>query len=200
MNTYRAKFPGPLGEKNSPYGVKWGLISGGGLFLGLTKYKPMITVSSRFCGPPTSGNGGYSCGMVDKQTDYVSEVTLRKPIPLDREMDVQKDGDQLRLMAGEELIATARPSSLDDFEVPPYLDFADALKSSKNFLGYQERPAFPTCFVCGIDRAEGDGLRIFAGASEQESPDQRRSGCSAVAPAAVAAPGKWTEVVAGDTG
>lgn len=129
----------------------------------------MIKVSSRFCGPPTSGNGGYSCGLLDQQTDYLSEVTLRKPIPLDREMEVRQEADQFQLLAGEELIATARPGTLDDLEVPPYLDFADALESSKNFLGYQERPAFPTCFVCGLDRAEGDGLRIFAGASSRES-------------------------------
>lgn len=127
-----------------------------------------ITVSHRFCGPPTSGNGGYSCGMLDKHTDYLSEVTLRKPIPLDVEMEVVEEEGQLKMMAGEELIATVRPGTLD-LEVPPAPDFAVATASSKTFVGYQEKPAFPTCFVCGVDRETGDGLRVFAGATPVEN-------------------------------
>jgi hypothetical protein len=33
---------------------------------------------------------------------------------------------------------------------------------SKNYQGFHGH-AFPTCFACGPDRHEGDGLRIFAG-------------------------------------
>lgn len=127
----------------------------------------MLTVSSRFCGPPTSGNGGYSCGLLDRQTDYISEVTLRQPIPLDREMRLDTLAEnQLQLLAGEELIATVRPATLD-MELPPPVSFAAAKKSSEAFIGFQDKPAFPTCFVCGVDRAKGDGLRVFAGDANQ---------------------------------
>ncbi len=121
-----------------------------------------ITISQRFCGPPTSGNGGYSCGLLVQQTDYLAEVTLRRPIPLDSSLRVEHDPPQLRLWEGEELIAEARPGELElDVPAPPSLDLAT--EAAQGYIGLKEEQAFPTCFVCGPDRAAGDGLRIFAG-------------------------------------
>lgn len=123
-----------------------------------------MIIPSHFHGPPTSGNGGYTCGLLADQTDFISEVTLRQPIPLDATMEVRREGDQLSLLLGNELIATVRPGQLDDLELPPTPpDFATAVAASKNYLGLREKLAFTTCFVCGTDRADDQGLHIYTG-------------------------------------
>ena len=45
-----------------------------------------MIVPGRFNGPPDSGNGGYTCGLVAGLLGEVAEVTLRLPPPLDREL------------------------------------------------------------------------------------------------------------------
>lgn len=119
-----------------------------------------ITISKKFCGPPDSGNGGYVCGMLDRHTDFLSEVTLRKPIPLDRKMELAQEGNTLALMDGEEMIAYVKPG---DFymQVPEPPTFEEAQEASKNYAGFNGRHAFPGCFVCGPDHKQG--LHIFAG-------------------------------------
>jgi hypothetical protein len=58
-------------------------------------------------------------------------------------------------------VADAAPAELA--LVPPEpVDPASAERAAARYPGF-ERHAFPTCFVCGPDRREGDGLRIFAG-------------------------------------
>lgn len=52
--------------------------------------------------------------------------------------------------------------------VPGPVDFDQAVGASRRFPWYEGHP-FPTCFVCGPDREEGDGLRIHPGAV----PDRR---------------------------
>ncbi|MEL6671028.1 MAG: hotdog fold domain-containing protein [Bacteroidota bacterium] len=121
-----------------------------------------IVIDKRFCGPPNSGNGGYVCGMVDRQTPYQSEVTLRKPPPLDLEMKVQWADNQVQVVREETLIAAAREGAFS-LEAPAIPSFKEAREASKDYLKFQDKHSFPTCFVCGPDRKEGDGLRIFPG-------------------------------------
>ena len=49
-----------------------------------------IVIDSRFCGPKTSGNGGYSAGLIAKDFEATIgkavKVTLRSPPPLDEEI------------------------------------------------------------------------------------------------------------------
>ena len=45
-----------------------------------------IVIARRFCGPPDSGNGGYSSGLIANAISQNAECTLRKPIPIEREM------------------------------------------------------------------------------------------------------------------
>jgi hypothetical protein len=133
-----------------------------------------IRIASRFCGPPDSGNGGYSAGLLAAQLSGVVEVTLRCPPPLETDLRVQREPEAVNLLDGERLVAEARPTSLElDIPEPPSHEHATAL--SRHYVGHR-RHHFPTCFVCGPARAVGDGLRIFPGA---EQPGQ-----------AVAAP--WT--------
>jgi hypothetical protein len=64
-------------------------------------------------------------------------------------------------MHGDTLVAEARPGRPEiDTPEPPGL--AAASRASEAYPGFRDHP-FPTCFGCGPERAEGDGLRIFPG-------------------------------------
>ena len=121
-----------------------------------------IIIDRRFRGPPSSGNGGYVAGLVAKAiggSDCV--VTLRAPPPLETALTLQSDGSGARLMAGETLIAAAIPAELE-IEVPPPPSGEAAARAQARFSGFEQH-VFPGCFVCGPERREGDGLRIFPG-------------------------------------
>ncbi|SDK20103.1 hypothetical protein SAMN05421823_102126 [Catalinimonas alkaloidigena] len=123
-------------------------------------------IGARFCGPPQSANGGYTCGRLDHLTPYVSEVTLRKPPPLQTALSVAWEGDQLHLLDGETLIATCRPGAVE-IAAPAPPTFAEAEAAAQHYLGLRQENPFPTCFVCGVQRDAGDGLHIFAGATDR---------------------------------
>lgn len=122
---------------------------------------PTITIDPKYCGPPNSGNGGYVSGRLSSFVDGIAEVTLRKPPPLSQPMEVVRDAERARLMVGDLLIAEALPSEID-LNPPSPPKWGEAEEAIQRFEGF-EYHAFPSCFVCGPQRAEGDGLRIFPG-------------------------------------
>lgn len=122
-----------------------------------------ISIPRRFCGPPTSGNGGYTAGLLARHIDGPAEVTLRKPPPLERLLRVETDSAGARLMDGDALVAAARPTTLTVDPLPAVpLTAATEASATSPFLDTTVHP-FPSCFVCGPERDNGDGLRIFAG-------------------------------------
>ncbi|SMC89479.1 hypothetical protein [Lentzea albidocapillata] len=109
-----------------------------------------VTVASRFNGPPGMGNGGYSAGLLAAHVDARTvSVRLRKPVPLDRELQV-RDG---QLLDGDVVIASAEPAALD-LEVPAAPTLDEALKASAK-VPWRDRHPFPTCFGCGPGREDG---------------------------------------------
>ena len=56
----------------------------------------------------------------------------------------------------------ARPASVD-IELPAPVSVEDAIAAEEGSAFLDESHPFPTCFACGPERAEGDGLRLFAG-------------------------------------
>lgn len=133
-----------------------------------------LTIASRFCGPPSSGNGGYTSGLLAARLPVthrypVIEAVLRQPPPLDVPLKVEyvddgNDTEAAVLLMGGSRIAEARLVDMDleaVDQVPP----AQAKDAQAGFRGLTSHP-FPSCFVCGTDRAEGDGLRIFPGPVE----------------------------------
>lgn len=116
---------------------------------------------ARFRGPDASVNGGYLCGLLAGYLSGPVTVTLRKPPPLDTPMTVGSAGEGVHLRHGETLIAEAL-STQDSFEVP-YTISATEARVAEGRSEYYEKPLYPHCFVCGTERAEGDGLRVFAG-------------------------------------
>lgn len=126
-----------------------------------------LHVDGRFCGPPNSGNGGYSAGRLAaylRPSDGEAvEVTLRAPVPLGRDLEVRVEGDSASMLDDTRLIASARVVS-HVLDVPDSVRFDVAAQVVRDapLRGFVDDHPFPGCFVCGPDRDPGDGLRLFA--------------------------------------
>ena len=119
-----------------------------------------ILLEERFNGPPGSANGGYACGRIAQAVGEPAEVTLRVPPPLGRPLAIAPRTGGAEVRDGDVLVAEAVPAEVSlDAPAPP--SFEQAERAAAAYPGF-ERHAFPTCFVCGPRRREGDGLRIFA--------------------------------------
>jgi hypothetical protein len=119
-----------------------------------------LTIPAFFNGPPTTGNGGYTCGRVAQLLGgEVVEVSLRSPPPLDTPLSVGRDGERLTVRDGETLVAVAAPSELlvDVPDPVPDREIAAAENSGREH--WARGHPFPTCVVCGPARE--DGLGIF---------------------------------------
>ncbi len=127
--------------------------------------KPAIRIDGRFCGPPNSGNGGYVCGCLAKHMNSsATAIRLRVPPPLATALEVRSSETGVTLFDGDVVVAEARPVELSiDTPRPPSFD--EAKTASQGYPGFTSH-WFPSCFVCGPDRDEGDGLRIFPGPIE----------------------------------
>jgi hypothetical protein len=125
----------------------------------------MITIARRFCGPVESANGGYACGVAAAQLPAgpgTIEVTLRSPWPLETPVDVERADDRAIIRDRGQLVAEVVRTAIT-LEPPAPVSFDDATAASRGYPWFEGHP-FPRCFVCGPERAAGDGLRIFPGA------------------------------------
>ncbi|KOV88324.1 hypothetical protein [Nocardia sp. NRRL S-836] len=114
-----------------------------------------VTIGSRFNGPPGTGNGGYVCGRLAAHVGAGPvSVRLRKPVPLDREMQV-RDGE---LLDGDVVIASAQPAALD-LAVPPAPTLEEARAAAAK-VPWRDNHPFPTCFGCGPGRDDGIGALL----------------------------------------
>lgn len=121
-----------------------------------------VTIARRYRGPRTSGNGGYSAGLLARAVAAPAvEVTLRRPPPLETPLEVRHDAGRTVLLHGESLVAEARPAE-PGVEAPPAPSWDEALAAGSRLVGWGA-PDFEECFVCGA-RPEDDGLGIRAGA------------------------------------
>ncbi|WP_436776791.1 hypothetical protein [Yinghuangia sp. YIM S09857] len=145
----------------------------------------VLSVSARFNGPPESGNGGYVSGLLAERLTGLlaarsperpgggcATVTLRQPPPLEHALKLVGPtsggaAGGLGLYDGDALVAeavAAEEALVEAFEPVDPVSFDLATESSAAFFpGRGAGNPYPTCFVCGTDRAEGDGLRLFPG-------------------------------------
>src|SRR5207253_6971169 len=90
-----------------------------------------MRIDRRFAGPPTSANGGVTCGLLAAHVDApVVEVTLRRPPPLDVDMRME-DGS---LYDEDVLVATARPGTID-LEPHPAVTVEQARAAAPSYAG-----------------------------------------------------------------
>ena len=120
-----------------------------------------VRVESRFHGPPNSGNGGYTCGVLASRLGGPATVRLKIPPPLDTPLTIEHASEQLRLLHGDQLVAEARAGA-DTPEPPAPPSFEEATAAARTYEGFTHH-WFPSCFVCGPRRDAGEGLRIFPG-------------------------------------
>jgi hypothetical protein len=123
-----------------------------------------VIIPRRYNGPPDSANGGYTCGLVAGLLGGTAEVTLRRPPPLERELEValELDGTEVELRDGDAVVAEGRIVEWE-LEVPEPVSVEEAEAASRRYPGF-EAHAYETCFTCGP--ARDDGLGVFAGPVE----------------------------------
>ena len=125
-----------------------------------------LAIPARFNGPPDSGHGGYSAGLAASLVEGPAEVALRAPPPLETPFGVdRRDDGSVALLDGDRVVLEARGATVDvDVPEPVSVGQAEAAEEGSPFL--DDTHPFPTCFACGPERVEGDGLRLFAGRVE----------------------------------
>ncbi|RPF28419.1 hypothetical protein [Georgenia muralis] len=173
-----------------------------------------LLVPHRFRGPTTSGNGGYTAGVLAARLGAdvgAVTVTLRLPPPLETPMVVQPVGDGLHdgvtlrdgvtLHHGDDLVAEATRATVTDLVTVPPVGPEQAAEASSTYAGLRRHP-FPECFVCGTARGE-DAMGLRPGRI-----DHGRTACVwTVAPdlagraelvwAALDCPGGWAAPIEG---
>jgi hypothetical protein len=149
----------------------------------MTEQSDELHIPRRFRGPPTSGNGGYVCGLVAEWIDGPAEVRLLAPIPLETPLHRRREDSEVTLSDAAGVYARGR--SLEEsigLDVPPPPDDVELEAAALAFPGEGGHP-IPGCFVCGTERAPGDGLCIYAGESPHRdvavaewTPDEELAG------------------------
>lgn len=143
---------------------------------------PSIRVPARFNGPPSSGQGGYSAGMLAAYLDGPAAVSIRRPVPLGEELEVRVERGQADLRgdaeraggidhiaaraydpAGELVMEAVASPPLARWDTPP-VDLEEARAALARFVPPAEG-VFDHCFVCGRARPD-DGFDILLGPVE----------------------------------
>jgi hypothetical protein len=121
-----------------------------------------VVIERRFNGPPDSGQGGYSCGLVAERIGGTASVSLRRPPPLERPLGVRHgDGGAVALMDGDEVVAEGAPAELE-LDVPEPVPMAEAQRAAGH-SPWAGRHPFPTCFGCGPDRSQDEAIAVIMG-------------------------------------
>jgi len=134
-----------------------------------------ITIPARYCGPASSGNGGWTAGSLAQAmrstTRHLGPITVRlsAPPPLDRTLDIElaapPDGrdvaETATLLADGAPIATATAAAALGRDPVPFVEPDRAAATAMTYP--TELHPFPHCFVCGPARRPGDGMRLTPG-------------------------------------
>jgi hypothetical protein len=119
-----------------------------------------VTIERRYRGPLESANGGYAAGLLGSRLGLAAAVTLRLPPPLERPLEVRREGERLLLVDGDRLVAEAAPGDPAlEAPTPPAPEEAAAASEGVGAFG---PPQFAECFVCGV-RDDGSGLGLHPG-------------------------------------
>ena len=123
-----------------------------------------LSIPQRFHGPTRSGNGGWAAGALAERLGNPSAavtVALRLPPPLETPLAVEEGETGVAATLDGRTVAEARIAAAE-LEPVAAVTGAEAADARTRYPGFAKHP-FPTCFACGPDRAEGDGLHIFPG-------------------------------------
>lgn len=116
------------------------------------------------------GNGGYAAGLFARGVGQPVTVRLLKPVPLDTPLTIHARGAEGWTLESDGVaIASARAAQPDPALVVPAPPTPSEAAACAARYAAGHRSPYARCFVCGVERAEGDGLAIFAGAVEGRS-------------------------------
>lgn len=128
-----------------------------------------FTLSRRYRGPVVEGrhrgHGGYFCGRVAQLVPGLPALSIRAPIPLERELTIRVSLSRVTVLDGSLEIANSEvrgaplPVTIPD---PISISPDEAREAGTRFPGFTRR-VVPEWFGCGDVRARGDGLRVFTG-------------------------------------
>jgi hypothetical protein len=123
-----------------------------------------VVIDRRFRGPPDSGQGGYTCGLLAECVEGSSAaVRLHVPPPLERPLDISSAEDgTVELRDGDRLVAEGAPAQLV-LDVPPPVPPHQAEQASAE-CPWVDRHPFPSCFGCGPERSQDEAVAIAMGA------------------------------------
>lgn len=126
-----------------------------------------IVIAQQFCGPPNSGNGGYVCGLIARDVEGPATSVLRARVPLDINLDLRSEDGMMQLTDPQGgMIGASKPADRSLLPTPPEAPGMKAARAAgERYPGHEQR-IHPTCFTCGPERREGDGLRVFPGQIE----------------------------------
>jgi hypothetical protein len=120
-----------------------------------------ITINQRFNGPPTSGNGGYSCGLLAAQLTGPAKVRLYAPPPLNKPLALTVSDSLVQMHDGDTLIGQAEACEFE-LELPLAPTLACAREASARYP-CKDKHIYQTCFVCGTHRHKDDALCLNPG-------------------------------------
>lgn len=133
-------------------------------------------ISARFNGPPGSGNGGYSCGVLAAHIAGPARIRLHVPPPLDKPMRITDTEDGGVQMHDGDVLVGSGAAAILDLDIPAAPSLQVAKEAMKAFPAYDSH-SFPTCFVCGPGRSSCDGLEIFPGPLPDNGAHQSLLAC-----------------------
>jgi hypothetical protein len=124
--------------------------------------EPTIVIARRFAGPPESANGGYTAGrLAGELASQPMTVTLRKPPPLEQPLMVNRVPGGSQLVDDGQVVAEASAGHFERLPVAPVSkERAESVHAA--YPGLFDH-SFNGCFVCGPERAAGDGMRLCPG-------------------------------------
>ena len=123
-----------------------------------------VVVAERFVGPPGAANGGYVAGLLAARLDAASavEVTLLRPVPIERELQVAAIEGGVALSDGDEQLALAVAAADPDVGPVPAVSVMSARASAQEPGDLREHP-FPRCFGCGPGRDQDEAVALHPG-------------------------------------
>jgi hypothetical protein len=116
----------------------------------------LIVIPQRCNGALRSGHGGYSAGVFAGLLAGPAEVNLRRPVPLETPLDVERSADGARVLEGETVIADVVAGGELALEVPR----VSPVQAREAAAGYRGTglDEFARCYVCGPDREDAFGV------------------------------------------
>jgi len=125
-----------------------------------------VTIDRRYSGPARSANGGIASGLIAARASGLLEarlvvVTLLRPPPLDKPLELVSGSRRVHVLDGEDLVAIAtQATEMSD----PIIALVPEEQFETTYAGDTLHP-FPHCFVCGTTRLDGLQLRPMKSAA-----------------------------------